>query len=483
MIFTKLILLIEATRSSSSGCSDPIPAIAITSLSGSTGYSIECTGLAATTISPDQYAEYEHYADEDYVAPNFVERRHKKHPLQNHLGKSFLRKTRRLDDSIKNICFTSSTEASMGFLDVNFDADYVIRSIDFEPIPAALFTPTGFALNSQEIGGGASWYVSQADAGSAWTSVPIGSTSEFTTDFASKNLHVFPKTNTPGLNGNAFSAQFRGCLASNTAMVSFRFTASLQSIKTRFGSISVFVDNLQEHVCLMTKLVSTPQACSRILFANIQETAQPSDSSDGVIRPSTVPNVEVYFRVLPPNLRDCADCRSAAAVQANLVADLATPTSAGAALLRAVDSWIADADPYLCYQKACPTGTLCVSGVCVTPSNLVLSQAESTAPETTTFTSGTEFDSILNMSPLDVIDGVDQSAGRLVFNHVPVSAGVVVGTTGTTTPTTTSSDDFLDRYFIPIVVLSSIGGLILIFIGFKVYQRSQLTAVGRAVTA
>ena len=489
-----------ASISSDDGCYVPIRGVSVLSIQGSAGYSASCT-TAETTVAPTEAPVETTEASEYTEALLLHEKRHSglhpfarklrtnRGPFQRHL--SLLEREEAVDDSVKTVCMTASEEADLGavpYAEFSLDAQYVIRGFAFTAGPATYYEPTSYTLNGRSDQTAAvAWYASQtdADSGTPWTSVS-GSVGPLDVDFSGVYFQIFPKSPTSTVSGTAFSVQLLGCAVSQTAMISFRFKSSKSAISARFGKLSTFVTSLTEHVCLMTKLTRTPQACGRIVFAELQETTEVNSVDGGTpIQPSKVPNVEVYFRVLPPNLSTCTDCRDAATVQSNLLTDLSTSTSAGAALLRAIDTWIEDADPYMCYQKTCPSGSLCVSGVCATPSEIAVTEAEGTSMESK-FTSAADIDQILNLSPLNVIEGVDQTAGALSFSGTPKVAGTMqTDATAPATPTTSSSEEsFIQRFFIPILAISIVAGLLLVLIGYRFWARSRLpSGVPAAPTA
>lgn len=474
-----------AVLANDSGCTDPIMGASFVSMTGSQGYGVACTSAPTTVITQKMFREHKKRGP---FRVSFLDR-------QGHL--SLHRDVLNVTDSLQSVCLSASAVASssdVAYVEFSLDSQYVVQGMTFgSNSKDSFYHPSGYTVNSKS--GPQSpivnWYASlvNADSGTPWTTLSADATNgPFDTDFSGQTFRIFPKVATATIGGNSFTVQFLGCPVEQTAMVSFRFKASISSITDRFGKFSTFINDLTEQVCVMTRLSSVPELCPQIVYASVVElessAASVSNSTTQFV-PITVPNVEVFFRILPPKLSTCTDCRDAQTIQTNLQTDLATSASPGAALLRAIDTWIEDSEPYLCYQKTCPSSTLCVSGVCVSPSDLAASQAAEDT-QISTFGSAAQFDQILNLSPMAVIDGADQTAGQLVFTGVPVAAGAVHTTEAnqnTAAPATTSTDDFISRFFIPLIVIASLGGLILILIAWKMWNRSTLTPAGQALTA
>ena len=460
------------------GCWKPIPASSISVVGGSDGYTVACPGSDYYSLTAhDESGPFTHL---------------KRKPTHFH---SFLQ-TDKTDPSVINVCMTGSLSSQMtavGYAEVTLSGPFVIRGADFSPSPVASFnSPTAFTVNARAgPATDAEWYASQpdADSGTPWTKL-TGSTGSFDTDLAGQFVRIVPAVSTPSASGNGFGAKLYGCSVAETMLISFRFKSSRSAIVTRFGKLSLFIRHLTEHVCMITKFSPTPALCPRILFADLVEDTN-SNPAPGAIAPSVLPTVEVFFRVLPADPSSCTDCRSAENVQQQLVTALNTAGSSEAAVVQAIDVWIEDADPYTCYGKVCQEGSLCVNGVCVTPFDLVAQQSMD-ASTPVQFLSGGSIDQILNLSPLNVIANVDQTAGILSFATTPVKAGAVQSVQGggsvalaaEAQPVSTSTEsDFIKRFLIPIVAGSAAVLIILVLIGFKLYERRMLTPEVQEVTA
>jgi hypothetical protein len=458
------------------GCMTPISRASISSVSGSTGFDITC---------PSQ--------------PTAASLHHK--------GESHVHRSRRLasflqvdDPNEVKVCMqgpgSPSDLSQAAFADLALDDTYVIRRADFtQSTFTSFYSPTSFSLNARALPSSQSgWYTSltDADSGTPWTKL-VDSSGAFDSDVAGKYVRVFPSVVTQTANGNAFGVVLYGCPISGTVLISFTFKSSKTAIISRFGKLSAFVNQLTNHVCLITKFTNIPAPCPRILFATMTEGSQPNPAAtEGAIEPTTLPSLEVFFRILPPDTKTCADCRSASAVHTGLLDDINTDGSKAKAILQAIDLWIEDPDPYSCYATVCPAGTLCVNNRCVTPTEIVAQgQAETILNQA--FESSGSIDSILKFPPLQVIEGVDRTKGGLIFSNSAVTPGAVlaVSSSGTkisqaseTTPVTTSSDEsFLDRFLIPIIVGSVLGAIIVGLVGYKVYKRTYLTEEAKRSTA
>jgi hypothetical protein len=108
--------------------------------------------------------------------------------------------------------------------------------------------------------------------------------------------------------------------------------------------------------------------------------------------------------------------------------------------------------------------------------------------------SAAQIDQTLQLSPLSVISGADQSSGILTFLKAAVTPGTVLKASSDTSsgsgaigpksssssPETPSSDEsFLKRFLIPISVGSGVLLIIAGLIGWRFYKRSQMTAAQR----
>ena len=463
------LLVLPLAAAEKDGCWAPIPASSVISVGGSPGYMVGCSSESGPL--------------------SFVRGREK---FKHRRGRSsFLQQDGGEDDQLIQVCFTgsgsSSTMTQMAYAEVTLSEDFVVRGVDFTASSVAnKFTVNSRNSQSED----PEWFVSisDSDSGAPWTKISVGSTSQFDSDFSGQYVRLVPALSAgETASGTSFQAELFGCSSSHTALVSFKFSSSKSAIITRFGKMSSFITELAQYVCQITKFTKRPATCPRVLYADIADGVNPNPASDG-IAPAQLPFVEVYFRILPP-ASDCSDCRDATSVQIQLSKELSDTSSNAYKMLQAIDQWIEDEDPYTCFNKQCPSGTLCVNGACVTPMDLMTQQqALSSRLGETQFASPAQLDLTLQLSPLEVIQGVDASAGKLSFSSKPILPGSVLtarGSTGLTpaaspAPSTTSIDSFISRFFIPIVVLGSITLLILALIGYKVYRRQYLTEEQRA---
>jgi hypothetical protein len=374
----------------------------------------------------------------------------------------------------------------MAYAEITLADNFVIRGVDLT-VHSGLSSQNTFTLNARDaIKEDPEWYVSVSDlnSGAPWTSLSMGASLEFDTDVSGQYLRLVPMASAGSVSGSGFDAQLFGCTADQTALISFKFSSSKQAIIKRFGQLSSFVDDLSSYVCQITSFTHAPSACARVVYADMTDgmSANPAATADG-IAPGQIPYVEIFYRILPPS-SDCSDCRSASTVQTQLSQALSVSTSSAFQLLQAIDQWIEDEDPYTCYNKQCPSGTLCVNGACVTPADL-LAQEQAKNP-TVSFTSSSQLDRTLNLSPMQIIKGVDATGGQLTFSSAAVKPGSVLASSGGSSATlasqtsTTSTDSFFSRFLIPIVVVGSIALIILALLGYKLYHRQYLTDEQRA---
>jgi hypothetical protein len=449
-----------ASGSEPDGCRDPIRRASTVYVTGSPGYTVDCPALAAS------------YSQMSYASPR-----------QGHVFQSLLQSKR--VDPIFDICFSGSESASQlttaPYVEVNLDGAYVIRGLDFSTLSgrSGIRTPASLSFNARRTDSGqSSWFVSQtdADSGSAWSALAVGPHQLLDSDIAGQFLRVFPKltASDTAANNYGFGFELYGCSASSTASVSFQFKTSQTAVVQQFSKLSIFVGQLSQFVCLVTKFVTAPGSCSRIVYAGIKSGSVANPLSG--VGPSTLPTIEVTYRILPPSSR-CTDCRTAAVVQAQLASDLGDPNSRASSIMKALETWIEDPNPYTCYNKICSDGTLCINGVCVKPADLE-GQAAAQLAVQAQITSGSQIDNTLQLSPLNVISEADQTTGILTFNKTPVKAGTVLTNAGQTTATTvapssTNEETFLQRFLIPISVAGgvvvAIGGIL----AWKAYSRSH----------
>jgi hypothetical protein len=474
-LFIAAPILLSSASTDSDGCWVAFPPSTVISVSGSNGYSVDCALVVPATSM--------------MVSKQFRSNA----PMQAFLETD---KRHRSLSSDLEICLqaSNSTDVSVSpFAQFVLGGSYVVRGVAFSDSPVTgLATPVGYTVNIASTLGSADsvWYVNQTDSDSSktWSRLPAGVPTMFDTDLVGSVLKVFPVVATASATQNGFGVTMYGCQVERTAIVSFKFQSSESAIKQRFNSISGFVSQLTSYVCVVTRLSSVPGPCSRILFADIVESSSSNPNVTAVtpFQPTTLPSLELFFRILPPNLKTCTDCRSAETVQSDLGAELSDLKSPGSRIMKAIDVWIQDSDPYTCYAKQCAAGTLCVNGVCVTPSDLAAQQATAVSLESDISFADTSFDSILNMSPLDVIDGVDQTQGLIRFAATAPPAGKVHVMNGavletTPAPSTTSEESPIQRFFIPICVLGGVILVVSILLGWRMYKRSQLSETQRLI--
>lgn len=471
------------------GCWKPIPTAAIVAVSGSSGYSAVCprTNTSLVDVIPDQTGGPMTALEVGDFTKRSRIRRHRG-PLRTR--GSFIQASP-AQQSPYSVCLTPSDSASAdpGSMSVKFElsSQYVIRGAGvYDPTSssASSLPPNGFTINTQSSSTSDTvWYSSLTDQDSAlpWSTLPSGKANQFNDDMTGQFINVFPKlpstANGPA-KATAFGITFMGCTVDQTALISFRFQSSKNAIAARFGVVSAFITQLTNYVCLMSGFVTSPGPCPRIIFADMQEAtaANPDLTADSPFQPATITTLEVFFRILPPQLYACENCRSAEVVQAMIQYDLKDAKSKNSKILQAIDSWIADPDPYMCYGKTCPNGFLCVSGVCLTAMDVYTKETTNLDVDfAKLFHNSTLMDLILNLSPLQVIAGVDQSQGRIFFSNNPPAAGTVAGSAPSkaSTEATVKSDDesFLHRFMIPIIAVSVFTLIILGILGWKAYSR------------
>jgi len=473
-------LLIAATNGDNSGCWKEIPNAIVESIKGSSGFTVDCP----TTGGP--------------LAASMVVTRHKRpfRPGHHPMPISLIQRSAPVSfrDPPLQVCMQASDsateDASPGFVDIKLSSQYVIRGAAiYDGATGGYATPSQFTLNMRsqddQTTGVSEWYSSlmDQDSGAPWTPIISGVMDEFGIDLAGSYVKIFPKSTTASksLSGSGFGIKLMGCPVDQTSVISFRFKSSKKSIIQRFGHISSFINDLTNYVCLMTRLSSSPSPCPRLVYADLQEQSAPNPdfTPSTAIQPDTIPTVEVFFRILPSDPYTCNDCRSAQVIQSDLQTDLLSPTSYGSNILKSIDVWIEDPDPYTCYAKTCPEGSLCVDGVCVTPLEIWAQKAAGQQlEEKIPFTSSDDIDKLLNTPMLQVIPGVDTSRGMIVFSNTVAPAG------SASTPAITKSasesitgddsgESFLQRFMIPIIVVSTFTAIIIGLIIWKFFNRTQ----------
>jgi len=479
----------------SDGCWKQIPNAAIVSVQGSSGYSVTCTPVATPTTAASA-AVVSDAASTPLTAVevgDFKDRRRVRHrgPLRVHHPQGSLIQDSASDTTLYQVCLTPSDSAPTGSMSAQFQltSQYIVRGAAiYDPSTPSALTPSGFTLNTQSTSTSDSvWYssITDQDSGNPWSTLPVDVSNMFNRDMSGQYINVFPKlfsasSSSPAPTSTAFGISFMGCTVEQTALVSFRFQSSKNAIASRFGLVSTFISDLTNYVCLMSGFVTSAGPCSRIVYADMEESTSPNPdlTADTPFQPQTVTTLEVFFRILPPNIYACTDCRSAQNVQTSLETDLQNPSSKNAQILQAIDAWIADPDPFMCHSKTCPAGYLCVDGVCLTAMDVLNKEATSLSVDSATlFQNSTTMDQILNLSPLQVITGVDQSQGRIVFSNNPPAAGTIAGTVSSaaaeSTSSTTDDESFVQRFMIPIIVVSVFTLAILGILGWKAYTRMQ----------
>ena len=429
-------------------------------VSGSSGYSIDCSGGSSTS--------------------SFGLKK------QGVLHSSFLESKR--VDPIIDVCFAGSGSTSQlstaPFVDIQLDGAYIVRGVDFSGLSVGNpVLPQSWAFNTRQSDSGMStWFLTQkdADAAAAWSNLPLGSNQQLDTDIAGQYIRVVPKLDASAMSasGYGFGFELFGCSVAATSLVSFQFKSSKSAILQQYKSTSAFVTQLTQFVCLITKFTTAPGSCARVVYSSIAEGSVTNPLWSGV-GPTTLPTIEVTYRILPPS-STCVDCRTASVVQSQLASDLSTPSSRASSIMRALDAWVEDPDPYTCYNKVCDDGKLCVNGACVGPSELETQTASQLAIDSQ-IQSSSQIDNTLQLSPLSVIADADQTSGVLSFSKTPVQAGTVVKVSSQTNevqasaavaPTTTSSQQtFLQRFMIPISVASGVALLIAGIVFWKVYTK------------
>ena len=459
------------------GCWGQIRAAAITASYGSSGFTVNCPAAPATAFF---------------------------HKRESHLKGSapaFLQTETTGRDPIQDFCLAgappSSGVTSEASVEMELDASYVIRGADFvASLDSTYSAPSAFKLDAREKRDDAvSWYATQSDAdsGAAWTKFRMGSTGHLDSDLTGAVVRIALTTTTTTADKNAFGVELYGCRATESSLISFRFKSSKAAIIARFSKLSSFLTHLTEHVCLVTELSSTAALCARIVYAGLTEGTEDNPlAGSNSIAPAKLPYVEVAFRILPPG-KPCADCRDAATVKSMLQTALSSSQSSQSQVMKAIDVWIEDSDPYTCASKTCPSGTLCVYGQCVTAAEIA-AQAISTSDKDVEFTNSATLDQTLTLTPLSVIVGADTKTGVLSFASEAAQSGQVLTVTGAgsvTTATTvapaTTEDSMLSRFMVPIIVGSVVLAIIIGLIVWKVYQRKaraqQAAGSGQQISA
>ena len=494
LFLTLLNSLTSAAADETDGCWKQIPNSAIVAVSGSAGYSVACTSTSPTADSTPPTDPSEPLTVVE--VGDFTDRRRVRHrgPLR---AQGSLLQDSPSQERPYQVCLNPSSAASSesaGSMSSKFQlsAVYVVRGVAvYDPSDSSTTAPSGFTFNTQSSSptSDSEWYSSLTDQDSAhpWSTLSVGKTNMLDTDVSGKYINVFPKlsdTSSGPATSTAFGITFMGCTVEQTSLVSFRFQSSKNAIAARFGVVSAFITQLTNYVCLMSGFVTAPRACSRIVFADMQEASAPNPdlTADAPFQPKTITTLEVFFRILPPNIYGCTDCRSADVVQTSLETDLQNANSRNSQILQAIDAWIADPDPFLCHSKTCPSGYLCVGGVCLTAMDVLSKEATNLGIDSSTlFHNSTLMDLILNLSPLQVIAGIDQSQGRIIFSNNPPSAGTITGAAASpaATEAAVKSDDesFMQRFKIPIIVVSVFTLIILGILGWKAYSRINTSAV------
>ena len=451
------------------GCQAEIPKSAIIYRSGSAGYSVDCSAVAPT---PTTAFTFKGSGRRMFAS---------------------LLQTEGAADQSSSLCFSGPgtneglTTAASATLKLN--GVHVIRGVKIDEI-ANNKKPSSVRLGSRDTENSPlEYYVSNSDEASSasWSNLPLGNTVSFEKDVAGEFVQLFPAIppEATSANGYGFAVTFTGCQASLTASVSFEFETSKTAIVRQFKTVSAFTDKLSEFICNMVGFTSRPDKCARVLFAGIREFSKQNPVA-GQLAPTSIPMIEVFFRILPPS-SSCVACDSAGTVQVKLQDALKDPKSTQSLTIHALATWIQDADPYTCYNKICDDGSLCFNGACIATSNLQ-SQSAAQLAIVSTLTTGTNIDSILTLQPLNVISTADQISGVLTFSKTPappgqlpnnnnnIKNGPVGGTVTTQTPVTTNDQTFLQRFLIPISVAGGVALVIVGLIGFKMYKRSQLAA-------
>lgn len=487
-------LLHQAISYSLNSCEEPILFSDYVSITGPTGASARCSSPPNSMISMENLPKRK--TNDDYSDHMVPYRRPLRRTQRAHLTSSLVQDQHRstqggiwIDICLPTNASSSATAQSSRlstYAAIQLSTEYVIQLIGvWDQNHFTIQVYDRFAFNTQstkrsEI----NWYSTledRFDQHRTWSLFYKGASQRLKQSFPATYLNIFPMMGEyPKGTGTLtnFTIKLYGCKAETTSVMSLEFKTSKNAISSRFGSISTFVEQMIKFVCLMAGLDDTPDSGRRVQFADLQENTAPNPAwthANSRFEPTTLTSIIVSFRIMPTRGNYCTtDCRSAQVVKSTLLSDFGNPNSNNSNILQAIDKWIIDPDAYMCKNAKCPTGYSCVIGVCLTdlagvktpPSNLGINF-------TNPFLNSTLIDTVLNLSPLQVIAGVDQSQGRIIFSNHPPEAGSLPGIqiSKAYTEATNEDESFHHRFMIPIAVVSSFTLIILGILSWKAYSR------------
>ena len=211
-----------------------------------------------------------------------------------------------------------------------------------------------------------------------------------------------------------FGLTLKGCPASSTELLSFKFRSSIQAVTDRFATVGNFLAELQAHIGRVMGVQG-----SRLVVADFQEDDRLSTAfTPSGLAPSSH-SITVTYRLLPaPD--NCVGCSSPLVLKDQLHVALADPTSEASKVLTAVDAWIEDFSAQQCAGKTCADTELCVQGVCIslddgTPSTGAKSSVQ-TADSAQLILSQLRYDDQLTgAAPLSLLANAPIARDPLVF--------------------------------------------------------------------
>jgi hypothetical protein len=229
------------------------------------------------------------------------------------------------------VCFSDRGSNSFSIL---AKSDYILRRIE---LPGA----SGMSVRLSAFNGNETqWYISpvKRDVNAQWSTIPVNGDGvvEISPDvFAFSNLTVWINSTDP----ITLHPALYGCRADTTQTVDYMFNSSARAVGQTFGALA-FLEKIIVSILSSSGGMDPKRVTLRY--------AESNDPTVIIIRVTVLPTSETES----PSVQ-------------SIVEYLSTNPMLLSALKR-VQELITDTTAYLCFDKICPEGSMCVNGKCVT---------------------------------------------------------------------------------------------------------------------
>ena len=191
------------------------------------------------------------------------------------------------------------------------------------------------------------WYRTRPDRdmGLPWTSLPSKTTIADVPDgFEFTNIKIWPsiapKTDAVSM---SFKPVLYGCLSNETEVIRLEFNSSKSAVETSFSAMQFFEQAVSQIILDHTNISTSRYV---VHAADI-----PPQSDQSVVK--------IYIRLLPDSDSQSESVKT--------LSRYLFDNSALISKLQALQASIVDTDAYLCHNKFCDLGWLCVGGQCYNP--------------------------------------------------------------------------------------------------------------------